>query len=286
MLSKPGFRVALLLPPKGQGLAEYGLALGLLAVVCLVGLTAFGDGLRGLGTNLQAMLMGSGSDKTPAANPVNSTEATDTSTTASGNPSGALVPSGETVCMASNWCVNSPLALTGSAPDPQTAGANGVQMVNQYSDVLTQLAQIAAENPQIPSALALQITALADSGHSVANAELEAAHTWWINDTITQEVTDSANTAYSRIDDFTAQQNALLSALNKNPTALPPEVMQLINEASTFIQQQGNSFMSLDADQRDAIWRAVDASTTAVDDVHQNANTICTNGGDTTQCVQ
>lgn len=290
--------------PLGQGLSEYSLALSLMAVVSLGALGLFGTNAAGLLGDMRHLFS---AKKITSVAVVSSAPATQPSPSSNNNsnpplPTTPLVPRTQT-CYSTGWCLNLSQNQANEIKKPQVAGANGWQMLNNQTDVLLQIAQQAGQDPTMDPSLKDLLTQLANSGHTTANS-LNAAlqdytNYWTVTEKRTNYDTPAADAAWADFcnyfdtftdasGSFSTLKSKVLTYLKNNPNTLPSDVQQIIQNASSSIENQ-TKYMgyepnnAIDTMKWGKAWETTPAATTGI---HQNSNTICTNGGNTQVCVQ
>lgn len=217
------------------------------------------------------------------------------------------------VCFSSGYCVNVPVVAQG--PMSGTTGALGGQLTGAFADVLQQIAdQLTANSGD--RVLAGMITKLANNGHAIGNQQSSllslCAPGTQCNSSITINTnsgkaaakngsTVTAGIYLTGINDanlqFKNQYGAVISYLKKNPDALAPELQSLVTLESQQIIGIADAFNTTTSVNNGVTSNTVHKKVTTTAQstwditsdpilVHQDANTICGAGGDTSVCVQ
>lgn len=180
------------------------------------------------------------------------------------------------MCTADGWCVNVPdKSVTDAA---MTAGTLGTQMTHMIADVFTQIAQQLQATPGADPSLITMITNLANKGHTLADMQdaiEEPKGTF-------QQILNSKDNMAPTLDSFNSQYSQLQTYLANHPTALPKEMQAVIGFEANQIDAlvSSYSFTMPDSQHVEWSWRRSRELTT------QSANTICTNGGNTSTCLK
>lgn len=116
----------------------------------------------------------------------------------------------------------------------QTAGSNGINIVDQYANKIKMLADTLKTNPNTNRDFIDMLVDLANDGHRVADDERAVL-------TYTQASDGSFD--FSIQDRYTQTKNRALNYLSSHPNELTPEQTQLLHQAAGNINQQMVDFM-------------------------------------------
>lgn len=257
----------------GNAIVEYSLIGALIALASLASLGILGQSVSNILSRLQSTL--SPSSKTTQ---ISQAPLPQGSPSLPNGPASSSTPSTTSPAPQSTGIVGSPQVSQPYTP-AQTAGANGIQIVDSYADVFTQLANQLSANPSTDSELLALIQKVAQDGHNAANTERSVL-------TYTQYVsTPDGSFNFSGIQSgYNASKAALLDYLNVHPQALPPETTQLIQTASENITQQMIDFVGsgntakLNALNINQKFRDDNANAQGTTYVDTQASTICNTG--------
>lgn len=153
-----------------------------------------------------------------------------------------------------------------------TVGSNGqvAQLSSQAADIFTVVAQqLAAQGAD--NALITLVTNLANTGHSIANGENNLSGDF-----------SAMSGGISAIQDGRSNFQTLYSQLTPQMSKLPANSRTQVAKAAKVIMTIANNYtFTLTSNNAQYNYQASSADLTTI-----NANTICTNGGDTSSCVQ
>jgi Flp pilus assembly pilin Flp len=276
----------------GQSLAEYGMVIGLVAAVGIAAVALLGgslqDGLASInGGNATPSTLAI-TDSPPGMQsppPVSTNQSIDTPISAALRA--MLPPPGpgqEQACFQSGYCVNLPVvdAMT------VTSGANGIQLTYQFASVIEQIASQLRDAPDTDPQLVALVTELANSGH-----DLGAKEQYLLDNYATTESQNNNTPIIQGVNKslgvVTTKHQALQSYLTTYPSALPPELQNIISlevdQISTIARNGFKTFGSYTDPETGKSLNAP-AIVNGVQLTHQSSNTICGSGGDTGVCVQ
>jgi len=187
-------------------------------------------------------------------------------------------PPGSTVCYASNWCLQVGSAQAQAQTSTvQSTGANGTQQVlHNDADMLAQIAEQTANDPNADPTLKDLVTRLANAGHTIAG-NLDSA-----SDSYQGKGGDYFSTydAFWRSQmPYDALKKETLDYLQAHPDALPPQVQATLHGAADSINDKLATLIGGDGPKYDA-WQGM------VQPINQDSNTICANGGSGPDCTQ
>jgi Flp pilus assembly pilin Flp len=288
--------------PSGQSLSEYGLVLSLVAVVCIGGLTLFGGQVTNVLANLGASV---------APHPVKAPDIEIAQVPASASPVSAVPasvapvssvpvtavtrtppPKGmDQVCFQSGSCLNVPI-VPAKTSITNVSASNGIKLTGQFADTLMQIANQLAADPNADPTLRDMITKLANNGHSIADNEGSMINACPPGSECINNISafNSAHMAtYSAGNTFNSQYTAVMDYLQTNPSALPPEMQNMVTLESQQIQNIASAYIAAPTKQSSDVAGSAPSANWSVKDTQlteQSANTICNNGGETTQCVR
>jgi Flp pilus assembly pilin Flp len=272
---------------KGQSLAEYGLTLSLVAVVSLGGLVLLGDNLATLLSSLTQLVTGQSVNVVATAN-------TPTSAPVSNAPSPALAVSAASpalvspapvenssnpitknaegkTCYGNGWCIDTSQLPSSGGKTTIAAGSNGTTLMLSYADILMQIAAEAAADPNADPSVVGLITALANQGHTIAdNTEKKSQ-------SIQNQVTQMTG-SLGQQSEFDGAKSKLDAYLSAHPAALPSDLKAVIDNSSAYISKNSNGIQTTVTT---AFGMALGGTT-----VRKESNTICSSGGNTTECVK
>lgn len=187
---------------------------------------------------------------------------------------------GSQTCFANRWCLGVD-AVESSTGNTATTGANGSQgIIRDQASFLEDIAAQAANDPNADPALVDILTQLANAGHGVGS-NLENT----LNNYNTGSFGDAYNTYWQSTVPFIGKTADLASYLAANPGALPPEVQSIVNGAVDRINSNMGKFIGAEGPSMDQ-WAAEVGNAGTAGDIHDDSNTVCSNGGDTQSCVQ
>jgi hypothetical protein len=221
---------------KGQGTSEYALAVGLVSLVCLVGLTQLGGEVSAMFGNT---LVTRPPSLNPNVTPVIATNTNPLSPTVATNSSYDL----SQVCLDQSLCVELPDFPNGVTPQKSQEVAGGYgELSKQYAKALEDLVQQIQADPKYQDLNLASIVQLAKNGHILADNLIDI-----------QEICKSKNknqasgqcqydastwgSLYTNNDpvrmrnNFLNAQEAALAFLQQSE-ALPPHVKNLIEDLS------------------------------------------------------
>jgi hypothetical protein len=278
----------------GQGLSEYALSVSLVAMVSLGGLMLVGNNLGKTFGNMKTLVVG----HTVAITGPTVIGMASTLTVASTLP---INQNGQS-CYSNGWCLDMSKIQASTVPNAMTTGSNGMAMMRSNSILLDQLAQQAARSTTDP-ALRTLLTQLANSGHGVGNTS-QSVITNGVQGKY--DVYPQLGTANQT---FATAQDALTTYLSSHPDILPVDVQQTITAATAQIKDTSNNLFVAAKDAADAYAASETTSTTytmmvfptttttydytwdlsawTADPtiIQTDSNTVCNNGGNTSQCV-
>jgi Flp pilus assembly pilin Flp len=252
---------------RGNTLAEYVLIAGtvLLAVIA----TAFV-----IGNNLKTIFADLREDMKSRVIAASTPPKTGSNAPAAFDPS--KYPPGATICYSNQWCMN--VDVLNNKTTVESTGANGAQQaVHDDANMLKNIAEQLANDPNADPTLLDLVTRLANAGHTIANNLDKAADTYGTGQYF--YTYDAFWRSQMPYDDLKAQT---LAYLQENPQALPPAVQQALTGAADDINARLALLINSDGPNHQN-WDIMRAS---VDPTHQDSNTICNNGGDTGQCIR
>lgn len=273
----------------GQSLTEY-CFIGALILVASIGiLLAFGGGfntaLASLKGDLQSHINGAANANGGGQNPQPQVDP---------NGPGQVIPPPQAgqnqFCTASGWCVNVP--DTSNVNLAGTTGSLGGELSQQMADVIAQIALQLQQDPNTDPTLLNLVTQLANQGHTIGDEELRLANNCPVNSYCgSYEYIGVVSQNTQPIQDATTQFNTLHQQLQDylatHPNALPPEMQNTINFEAAEIKNISSGF----SNQWDPNWNIYDGNIYNFNPpnggllTHQDANTICANGGNGT-CYQ
>ncbi len=206
----------------GNTLVEYaGVGVCVLLVV-IASLQLLGGNLNGwfsgLKQNMNTNIQATSAANAKAAQAKSAYEAAQTAKS-------SLVGNGVAVCAGGAPCLSSVQAYSPT----QTVGANGIDLVDQYAELIKQLAQKAHAAPNSDLTFALMLDDLAADGHNVAGDERAV---------LTMYAQYGSSFDFSIKDRYAATLNRAIDYLNQHPQVLGPEDAQTLRTASSNISQQ------------------------------------------------
>ena len=275
---------------RGQGLVEYGLILGVIAVSSIAALMMLGSNSSAMLGTMRNLISGnqasspvaqatpsSGTKPTPST-PVSTTgNTTPTPPTTTPHPTSVTQP--QTTCFAgSSWCID---MSGGQNAVINVAGANGMtQHVYAMTNILEQISAQAAQDPSVDPSLTQLITDLANKAHAVGDDDARLF------------ALKNEGIAYFEAATFMKAKQAVESYLSSHPDALVPGVQQALNYATGEVtdhmaaligappsatDDNANMVMS------DKVQIAINEYTAS--QTHASANQICENGGQPPACI-
>ncbi len=135
-----------------------------------------------------------------------------------------LIPSLQSTCTLGQACISEQ-----NYNPAQTVGANGIDLVDQYAEIINQLAQKAHAAPNSDLTFALMLDDLAADGHNVAGDERAV---------LTMYAKYGSSFDFSIKDRYAATLNRAIDYLNQHPQVLAPQDAQTLRTASNNITQQ------------------------------------------------
>lgn len=268
--------------PLGQSLAEYSISLSLLAVVSLGGLTLMGNNLRTTLDSFRQTMKGKAIASVATQAPISAIPASMPtpvpSTMVPSEPSAASSPDGKS-CFSNGWCVD----LSNASKDyhVEATGVNGSQeVILAQTDVLSQIAKLAADDPSTDPMLRTLLTKLANSGHTISDNLTTSIQTYGKN---------SFATAYDSFwraqIPFDALRDQTFNYLATHPSSLPAGVETILQGATSSINTQLDSLISSTGPK--ASWDVLlNPAAQVASGVKTESNTICSTGGDQSLCVR
>lgn len=268
---------------RGVTLLEYGVIGTSVVAVCIAAFIALGgnlnDWLTGLKENTQKQV------ETTSTKQVAITASKVAFEKAQAEAAMANVPnvsmtglksgSGSSLCSAT-WCIDAP-GLTGNSVS--TAGSNGnkmVQLTQSASGVFQQLATVLEQQNADPGLVAL-LTQMANQGHTLANNQSTFLTDGVEYDAMRSSMTDTK----TGLATFKQLDQQLKSKLNQ----LPADSRGILIDASNVIIGVGESYsFNIPSDPMARVGWSYTSKNIQL--VHSNSNTICSNGGDTSSCLQ
>lgn len=222
---------------KGQGSTEYALSVGLVCLVCLVGLTQMGG-------EISALLGNTVVRRTPALNqngtPIIASNPSLPSVPLGGNPLQSASTPVSQVCVDQSLCVDLPDFSNGVVPQKSEDVAGGYgELSKQYAQALEDLVKQLQADPQYQNLNLASVVQLAKNGHALAD-NLQAIQETCQNKNKNQasgQCEYNASTLMNSNDparvrnNFLASQKAALEFLQQSE-ALPPQVKNLIVDLS------------------------------------------------------
>jgi Flp pilus assembly pilin Flp len=275
----------------GQGMAEYSLIGGLLVLVAIGALGLLGGQVNTLFGN---MLGGSGTDQNASTVQTANTTTQQSQNTAISTAQQTLINAGiayDTITTANGVTIQMPVIQGGTTV--QTAGASGSQLTYGFSDVLTQIAQQLEASGQADPALVQLITDLALKGHLIGDNQrfLENCVSSCNSNELITSYSDSFNTVAMQLTpEFQTLHQQVLDYTTAHPEALPASLMTVIDlqarQIENIVQTTASptSWQATETDPCGPI--CIDTTESTATLIHQDANTICSSGGDTGQCIQ
>jgi hypothetical protein len=271
-------------PSRGMGLLEYSLIGVSVLLVCIAGFTLASDSinewLSGVKGDMDTQVANTATQK---ASIIQAKAAEDLAqaNAAKGNflniNTQALTasPSNPDSLCSGGWCINAP-GLTGNSV--YTAGSNGNQMVqltNSAAGIYAQLAQILAAQGADAGIISL-LTNMANQGHALGDAQSQ-----FLAGGDYGNMKTGMTNYQSGLSSFQQMNQQLLSLLPQ----LPADTRGILQDASNVIIGIGSSYtLNLGTGGTSEIGWSFSSSNIQL--THTNSNTICTNGGDGSSCVQ
>jgi hypothetical protein len=212
----------------GNVIAEYSLIACLIISVSITVIAGVGVSLKGWASSLN-MLMAQKISASKTAN----------AAIASRMAAFQLAASKKQLTVSLNG--NAPSAAATSSVPPlqpysalQTVGANGINIVDQYSERMAQLAKKLGNNPNVNPDFIAMIQDLAADGHNVAGDERSV---------LTYTQSSDGNFAFTIQSRYAATKARALNYLASHSTQLSPEDTQVLQTAANNITQQITDFI-------------------------------------------
>lgn len=254
----------------GQSLAEYGLAIGVVAIVCIGALAALGGNIQ---TGMSGVfdLMGS---KPPSGNP-------QVQNLAQTVGIGGIIPppgAGEAqLCFQSGFCINVPSVAQGATVSDTTGGLGG-DLTAQFADVFEQIAdqlELAGQDPTFVDKVRL----LAQSGHGLGNAE-NALPKGDDCDNLDRSVCDNF---FDTSNVFVQSFSDLKQYMQANSDKIPADVQAILHFQG---EEINNIRIGIDIGPKENTIGLPIPETNAAQLTHQSANVICQGGNGGPTCIQ
>jgi hypothetical protein len=266
----------------GQSLSEYAIVIGLVALLGIAAVTMLGTSIQDGLANINGGNAAPSTAVVSNAPPGGTTSPSGGSSGSTSGLSSMLPPPGpgqQQVCFQSGTCVNIPVVDSTTL----TAGANGGQLTHQFADVLSQIALQLQADPNADPQVSTLVTRIANAGHTMGNTEASFIQSYecCASTNYTSNLSGLSDSIEHTQADFNLNHQLLSDYLSSNPNSLPPELQSMIAlEVGQINQLAVNGF--LDAS---VISGALPPNSQAVTLTHQDSNTICNSGGDTSVCV-
>jgi hypothetical protein len=164
-----------------------------------------------------------------------------------------------------------------------TTGGRGGEMTREFANMIKQIAEQMALDPNADPGLLHALTDMADKGHEMAGTELEYARTVSGTPTPDDMVMISSKINSAR-DFFRGEMLELDAYLQENPGKMPPELLSVVkfaHQSATTISESYNANYLDIGNMTPAEWAVGNVVLT-----DHHANTICGSGGDTTKCIE
>lgn len=229
----------------------------------------------------------------------------------------------QSVCFKEGVCVTIPVVNTSNTAS--TAGVLGGQLTHEFASVFEQIALQLSQEPKADNRLVSLITQLANGGHTIADSQQSLLSLCQpgaaCNSTTSVLQTKNAPSQKATANQatpvqqylqeignntlsFQDQYTQLQSYLATHPDALSSSLQQLIATEVTQINTIASAYptgSTQDSGQNVSVSQSTkknNKKVTLLDDtttwqltgdpvlIHQDANTICGSGGDTSQCTQ
>lgn len=267
---------------KGQSLAEYAVALGLVGIVALTSMVLLGNSVQ---TGLSTAMTGQTPKTVPPVVPPPGTI----------NPGGmgGVVPppqpGQEQICFTSGLCAN--IFVISANTHLDVAGGNGGEFTHQFANTLKEIAdQIKAEG--LDPNLAQLISDLANQGHTLGDTEGAygntcgsnpqlSAGTFFCSSQAQNEALTHAHTQANEL--FQIMFLKVSEAMNHYPGKLKNDAKAIIDSQSqqimTLSQEYFNSYVTMSNSYQGNDLNEVGGIVDGGKLTHQSANTICTQGG-------
>lgn len=262
----------------GNTLTEYGFLIGVLALFIVSSLVILGQSINGLfdQTNWSATQYANNS-------PLGIAGANTTGSTGLSPSSGGLNAPASIMVTGTQLSGLSPVSVNVSSVD-------GTGIVTSSADTLQALAKQIQNDPNHDPQILALVTELANNGHTAATNMAsglipyqQAAQSGHSLELLTPEITNTVNASAA----FNSTEQQLANYIQAHPNALSPDMVAAIQVASQNAMGILGSLVNLNATGNDMInssgWYSLAAQSLTV---HQDSNTICHNGGDTSSCVQ
>lgn len=258
-----------LLKQTGNTLIEYAIAAACVVVVLIVAFQAIGADLSqwfsGLKTDMHAQTQVTAAAQAKAEQAKAAHEAAQALKTPEN-----ITPQAAPACLSGETC-----ASVAPYNPAQTAGANGIDLVDQYADIIKKLAEQAHAAPNSDLTFALMLDDLAEDGHYVADDERAVL-------TIYEKYGSSFD--FSIRERYAATLNRAINYLNDHPQLLSAQDTQTLRTASGNITQQIVDFLG-NSDPKAVTNTSINTKFTDAGGnqgatyVDKNASTICDTGG-------
>lgn len=289
-----------MLKPQGQSLSEYGLSIGLILMVCVGCIATLGGKLSdvfGLTIKQNAPSAQAPAPQQPSPQPGSVAQASptppDQSLIAGSGIGGVVPPPGpnqQQACLDNGLCVNVPVISDGAKVSVDAIGSNGVQLTLSFADMLQQVADQIQKSDPTDAAI---ISQLADAGHTLGNAqqamgeicgtqasqcgsnEADNGYANYIRGVNQINTINQASTAFN-----TLYKNAQLQSLDPSAKSIVDLAVQHIDQIQNgynVVQMGGRaSEFSINNNTKLDLFNA--------QTIHENANLICSTGGNT-NCI-
>lgn len=254
-----------MLKTHGQALSEYGLALGVVAVACVISVMLLGGQLSNIfGSTIQ------NNNSPPPSSPqiAHLTPLPVPEGTGIGNVVPPPAHGQQQACLSNGVCFNVPVIAQGTLVDP--TGGNGGELTTQFANMLDSIAQQLKADNADPNMVAW-ISQIALNGHTMAAGESKSPTR------CLSEIASGGSCAQIPTPNIDQANADILNLLSNPPANLDPQTMGIIQSATSEMSTIADAFKaalkSMSSENPSPIVNSATTLTTI------NANTVCATGG-------
>lgn len=266
-------------PQRGNTLIEYGLIGSSITLFIIAGFTIMGGQLNNILSDLKDDM----ADRITASTEAKAALVT-AQNTATDNQHQAQYFPGAKVCYANGMCLD--MAAVNHQSTVESTGANGARdTIHEQADLLSQVAEQIAADPNADPALLDLVTRLALAGHDIGNDLDQSIGTF----TDPVAFYGTYDTFWRSLLPYTDLKNQLSSYLSEHPAALPAEMQKAIDGATSATFSKAGLLIGAEGPNYDSWNTMISDPVTAGGapvEVHGNANTVCRNGGNRGICIK
>jgi hypothetical protein len=274
-LSNPKLAYIVKKMSSGNTLAEYAMIGSTIALVSIAAFTVFGGNFKTYIQDLKADM----SKRILASNQANAAMITDTSQ-AEAEHQQTYFP-GAKVCYSNGWCLD--MSSLSQQKTVESTGANGARLgIMTQANLLQQIAEQAAKDPNADPAIVDLVTQLANAGHHIG----DSLDTAILDYSTGGAFLSSYDTFWKSALPFGDIKNQLDAYVAAHPESLTPEMQAAIAGATGTISGKMGTLVGANSASFENWDALINAPTEVPAGIHIDSNTICQNGGKLTACTQ